>query len=151
MKKIKFRDFLTIWWKAPFLAGEKSKKKRSKFRGSSSRTCRSRICSCVHHGPAWSCNMYVCVGTVYRALGPKSTCCGPSILVITYRRVSHVKIKGVYTSKKTPQYSGVLRYTIAEYEGVNRLFHIWYVINTPGYRLSINIPRTRCVHVRVHG
>jgi hypothetical protein len=37
---------------------------------------------------------------------------------------AHVKIKGVYTSKKTPQYSGVLRYTIAEYEGVNRLFHI---------------------------
>ena len=37
---------------------------------------------------------------------------------------SHVKIRGVYTSKKTPQYSGVLRYTIAEYEGVNRLFHI---------------------------
>ena len=67
------------------------------------------------------------------------------------RALSHVKIKGVYTSKKTPQYSGVLRYTIAEYEGVNRLFHIRYVINAPGYRLSINIPRTRCVHVRVHG
>jgi hypothetical protein len=42
----------------------------------------------------------------------------------TVPRATHVKIKGVYTSKKTPQYSGVLRYTIAEYEGVNRLFHI---------------------------
>ena len=37
---------------------------RWKFRGFSSRTGKSRICSCVHHGPAWSCNMYVCVGTV---------------------------------------------------------------------------------------
>ena len=46
------------------------------------------------------------------------------ILWMPSLRAAHVKIKGVYTSKKTPQYSGVLRYTIAEYEGVNRLFHI---------------------------
>ena len=34
------------------LAGGKSKK-RWKFRGFSSRTGRSRISNCVHHGPAW--------------------------------------------------------------------------------------------------
>ena len=46
------------------LAGGKSKKEKKKrriYRGSSSRTGRSRICSCVLHGLAWSCNMYVCM------------------------------------------------------------------------------------------
>jgi hypothetical protein len=62
------------------LAGGKSKKKNWIFRVSSSRTGRSKICSCVHavytvhHGLAWSCNMYVlilvCVGTVSHALKP---------------------------------------------------------------------------------
>ena len=42
--------------------------------------------------------------------------------IVTAQRMSKL---GVYTRpKKNPQYSGVLRYTIAEYEGVNRLFHI---------------------------
>jgi hypothetical protein len=40
---------------------KKKEKKRWKFRGFSSRTGRSRICSFVHHGPAWSCDMYVCM------------------------------------------------------------------------------------------
>jgi hypothetical protein len=66
----KFRDFLTIWWKAPFWLVGNQKKKRWIFRGSSSRTCRPRICSCIHHGLAWSCSMYVCVGTVSHAFGP---------------------------------------------------------------------------------
>jgi hypothetical protein len=51
------------WWKIP-------QKKVDIYRGSSSRTGRSRICSCVHHGLAWSCKLDVCVGTVSHALRP---------------------------------------------------------------------------------
>ena len=74
----KFRDFLTIWWKAPFWLVENQK--ILKFRGFSSRTGRSRICSCVYHGPAWSCDMYVrmCGNGVPRTRTHRSTCCGLS-------------------------------------------------------------------------
>jgi hypothetical protein len=42
------------------------------FRGSSSRTGRSRICSCVRNveWPGHVICMYVCGGTMFRALGP---------------------------------------------------------------------------------
>ena len=73
----KFWDFLTIWWKAPFWLVENQKKERWIFRESSSRTGRSKICSCVHHGLAWSCNMYVCmcvcVGTMSHGIWPTNT------------------------------------------------------------------------------
>jgi hypothetical protein len=53
-------------------------KKRWKFRGHISRTGRSRICSCVHHGPAWSCDIYVCMcgDGVPPIRTHRSTCCG---------------------------------------------------------------------------
>ena len=77
--RVNFRTFDDLV-KSILFAWCKIKKKKSKFRGFSSKIGRSRICSCVHHGPAWSCNMYVCMcGTgVPPTRTHRSTCCGLS-------------------------------------------------------------------------
>jgi hypothetical protein len=62
---------LTIWWKAPFLAGEKSKKKDRNL-GNPARGQADPGSAAVYTmdqpGPVIC--MYVCVGTVYRAFEP---------------------------------------------------------------------------------
>ena len=70
---------MTIWWKAPFWLVENQKKKRWKFRGFSSRTGRSRICSCVH--------LYT---MDWPALVPGPTGVRPKFCLIRY--ITHFKI-----------------------------------------------------------
>jgi hypothetical protein len=59
----KFWDFLTIWWKAPlWLVENQNKKKEDGYLGDPARGQAdpgSARCT-VHHGLAWSCDMYVC-------------------------------------------------------------------------------------------
>jgi hypothetical protein len=60
------------------LGGWKSKKKKRNFRRFTSRTRRSTICSCVHHGPVWPCYLYVCMcgNSVPPTQTHRSTCRG---------------------------------------------------------------------------